>query len=857
MKQMKKLIKTNIYFNIFLMFIICAAAQKATAQNLYCKIIDSRTLLPVQYANAIYRKLKISAKANDKGLITIEKKVGEVLEINSIGYKTKRIKIKQNFNDTIQIKIVNTYKSLQTVTIKAKRKNKYSRKNNPAVELMKRVIAAKKATNLENHNFYRYDKYQKLTMALNNISEDLIANDDNKKEWLKKQVERCPYNDKLILPFSVDETFYQHIFRKTPKKHKDIIKGQSTKGISQLIQTGNSLNTIVKDLFQDIDIYKDQIELLQSRFPSPIGATATSFYRFYIEDTVQIDKQQCIKLQFMPGNQQDFGFRGEIYIVNDSSLHVKKLNMQLPANTGVNWIDAMKISQEFKQLDNKEWVLTADKMVVELKVIEQLQSFIIIRSTKLNNYNFQEIDPKLFSGSSDIIYEKKKKKRNEEFWKEHRAEELTKGEKQIDNLISKINNSKLFKNTIVVARAIIENFIETGGANSPSKIDIGPINTFISKNYIDGIRLRAAARTTANLNKHWFAEGYYAYGIKSKTNYYGGKLIYSFNKPQYLPIEFPTRTITFETYKDIESPSDKFLKHNKDNIFMAIKPVKAERLYKYERQKLSLTWESINGITSTISAKTEKDTPLSNIIFKKQNGNILNSIRTTELELSFEYRPGQKYITSKQKRKEVNKDAPKYIIKQTFGLKNLLNGQYQYNLTELKLYKRFWMGSYGKIDLQLSMGAQWNKVPYNLLCQPAVNTSFFEQQATFNLMREMEFLNDRYAQINISWKPEGKIFNRIPLIKKLKLREYIAIKSLWGKLTNKNNPRLKENINDNILFQLPTTTNIMTKQPYIELVIGVHNIFKMFEINYIRRLTYTNLPNIKNNGIRFGFNLTF
>ena len=127
------------------MFIICAAAQKATAQNLYCKIIDSRTLLPVQYANAIYRKLKISAKANDKGLITIEKKVGEVLEINSIGYKTKRIKIKQNFNDTIQIKIVNTYKSLQTVTIKAKRKNKYSRKNNPAVELMKRVIAAKKS----------------------------------------------------------------------------------------------------------------------------------------------------------------------------------------------------------------------------------------------------------------------------------------------------------------------------------------------------------------------------------------------------------------------------------------------------------------------------------------------------------------------------------------------------------------------------------------------------------------------------------------------------------------------------------------------------------------------------------------
>ena len=239
------------------------------------------------------------------------------------------------------------------------------------------------------------------------------------------------------------------------------------------------------------------------------------------------------------------------------------------------------------------------------------------------------------------------------------------------------------------------------------------------------------------------------------------------------------------------------------------------------------------------------------------DGSFVDKVRMTSFTIGFDYRPGQSYINSKQRRIEVNLDAPQFTLTHTFGLKNVLGGQFNYNLTELSVYKRIWFGSWGKLDTRLKAGAQWNKVPYHLLIMPPVNTSFFEHQGSFNLMENMEFLNDRYAQFNFAWDLEGKIFNRLPLVRRLKWREYVAFKGMWGHLTDKNNPLLPQNAADTKLYKFPEGINVMGKNPYLELVIGVHNIFKMFEIDYVRRLTYTTLPGISKHGIRFGFNLVF
>ena len=836
------------------------AAKPAVIDStlLQCYVVDWQTGDSIPYANAVYRNLKLGASSDANGHFSIARKVGEQLTITAIGYKPRHIKITAHTARELKVTLIADSKQLQGIVVKAKRRHKYSRKDNPAVELMRRVIAAKKQTHLENHDYYQYDKYQKVTMAINNLTPDELEGSMFKKApWLLDQVETCPYNNKLILPISVDETLTQHLYRKNPRDEKDIVLGQSTKGISKLIQTGEALNTIVKDLFKDINLYDDQIDLLQKRFPSPIGSTAISFYHFYIDDTVYVNQDQCIRLQFMPANQQDFGFRGELYVLNDSSLHVKKCDMQLPANTGVNFVDAMKFQQEFTKLSNGEWALTTDNMIAELKLTDLLQRAIVIRTTGMTNYAFAPIEDKQFKGKAKIIYDANAKMRDNEFWVAHRTTQLTKSEAGMDSFIKRMASTKHFKWVIFASKALIENFIETGSEDKPSKFDIGPVNTFISKNLVDGIRLRASARTTAKLNPHWFFEGYYAYGTKSRRSYYDAKVTYSFNKPEYQPIEFPVRTISFESTSDVESPSDKYLKHNKDNIFMTFRPVKVEQMYFVNRQKINFNWETDYGLATSLELRTESNRPTGKLVYEKMDGTLVDKLRMSEVTLGFNYRPGQSYVNSKQKRMTVNLDAPEFNVKHTMGIKHFLGGDFNSNLTEVSIYKRFWLGSWGHIDTRVQGGAQWNKVPFQFLITPPVNTSYFEHQGTFNLMKGLEFLNDRYAQFNLAWDLEGKIFNRLPLIKKLKWREYVAFKGMWGHLTDKNNPYLPQNANDTELYKFPVDTRVMTRDPYMEFVVGVHNIFKCLEVDYVRRLTYTNAPGISKSGIRFGFNLVF
>ena len=836
------------------------AAKPAVIDStlIQCYVVDWQTGDSIPYANAVYRNLKLGASSDANGHFSIARKVGEQLTITAIGYKPRYIKITAHTARELKVTLIADSKQLQGIVVKAKRRHKYSRKDNPAVELMRRVIAAKKQTHLENHDYYQYDKYQKVTMAINNLTPDELEGSMFKKApWLLDQVETCPYNNKLILPISVDETLTQHLYRKSPRDEKDIVLGQSTKGISKLIQTGEALNTIVKDLFKDINLYDDHIDLLQKRFPSPIGSTAISFYHFYIDDTVYVNQDQCIRLQFMPANQQDFGFRGELYVLNDSSLHVKKCDMQLPANTGVNFVDAMKFQQEFTKLSNGEWALTTDNMIAELKLTDLLQRAIVIRTTGMTNYAFAPIEDKQFKGKAKIIYDTNAKMRDNEFWAAHRTTQLTKSEAGMDSFIKRMANTKHFKWVIFASKALIENFIETGSEDKPSKFDIGPVNTFISKNFIDGIRLRASARTTAKFNPHWFFEGYYAYGTKSRRSYYDAKVTYSFNKPEYQPIEFPVRTISFESTSDVESPSDKYLKHNKDNIFMTFRPVKVEQMYFVNRQKINFNWETDYGLATSLELRTESNRPTGKLVYEKMDGTLVDKLRMSEVILGFNYRPGQSYVNSKQKRMTVNLDAPEFNVTHTMGIKHFLGGDFNSNLTEVSIYKRFWLGSWGHIDTRVQGGAQWNKVPFQFLITPPVNTSYFEHQGTFNLMKGLEFLNDRYAQFNLAWDLEGKIFNRLPLIKKLKWREYVAFKGMWGHLTDKNNPYLPQNANDTELYKFPVDTRVMTRDPYMEFVVGVHNIFKFLEVDYVRRLTYTHAPGISKNGIRFGFNLVF
>lgn len=851
-------------------------------------ITDAQTGEAIPFASVQYKGHGIGVASDIQGHYTIARHSGWTITFSAVGYVSRTVVVNTNVKGIYNVRLKADNTMLKEVTVKTKR-GRYSRKNNPAVEMMKKVIAAKKQTDLDNRDYYQYNKYQKITLAFNDFKPELLDSPKyKKKQWLINQIEPCPYNNKLILPVSVDETVSQKVYRKKPHDEKIIIKGINSTGINDLMQTGDIVNTVVKDIFSDVNIYDDQIRLLQYPFTSPIGSGAISFYRYYIQDTLMVDNDKCFHLHFLPNNQQDFGFRGDLYILADSSWQVKRCEMTIPKKSDVNFVENMQIIQEFTRLPDGDWVLTVDDMFTELKLTNFLQKFCVIRNTRITDYAFDELPRQLFKGKKKEVKDVNAMMRGDDFWAQYRQVELTKSESSMDQFITHIQQIKGFKYIIFCLKALIENFVETGSKEHPSKVDIGPINTMLTSNFIDGLRTRISAQTTANLDSNLFFRGYIARGWGSKKNYYKGDVIWSFNKKEYLPREFPIRTLTFSSSYDVESPSDKFLHTDKDNVFTAFKWTKVDMMKFYHRQSLTFQREEDWGFRTTVEFKTEENDAAGELYFipmsesadrtwwtnwshpvsqAELSGKVLpegykpvvsRKFRTTELHAELRFAPGETFINTKQRRLPINLDAPVFTISHTLGLKHVFGSDYSHSYTEASIYKRFWLNSWGKMDIRLKGGIQWEKVPYPLLCMPETNLSYIVQDYTFQAINNMEFLNDRYLSAMLNWDMNGKFFNRIPLLKKLKWREWVSVKCLWGDLSDKNNPFLEQNAGNSLLMYFPEGSYVMnSKRPYWEISLGIHNIFKIIHVEYVRRMNYNDLPTAHKHGFRMMMRMTF
>ena len=853
------------YIKSFLLFLLLGCCISVSAQNIQGVVTDSLTNEPIPYLSVFYEGKGVGSITDNDGNYKVETRKGwNKLTFSAVGYVTKVVNIIPGVIKNLNVRMRPDDIMLDEVVVKPKRE-KYSRKNNPAVELMKKVIAHKKNNKLSENDYYQYNKYQKITMSLNDVTPEMLEKGMYKKmPFLKDQIELCEETNKFILPISVDETASQKIYRKHPKSEKTIIKGMSSTGVNELFATGDMLSTVLKDVFTDVNIYDNDIRLLQYPFISPISSSdAISFYKFYIMDTTFVDKDKCFHLTFVPNNSQDFGFTGHLYVLADSSYTVKKCTMNLPKKSGVNFVDNMDIIQEFEQLPNGEWVLKTDDMIVEMTLMKIMQGFQIRRTTRYSDYAFDELPQQLFKRKGAEIKEADAMMRGDDFWNQYRPVPLTQTESSMDMLVKRLEQMPGFKYVIFVLKAFIENFVETGTKEHPSKVDIGPVNTMISNNYIDGLRLRMSAQTTANLNPHLFFKGYYAYGFKDHRSKYMGEVEYSFNKKEYLPREFPKNSITFSYQYDVMSPTDKFLKTDKDNVFVSFKTSTVDQMSYVRNIALKYENETQFGLKTTVEVKHSTDEPTGGLAYitNDDQKTLVPEIQTMEASLAFRYAPGETFVNTKQRRIPVSFDAPVFTLSHTAGFKGVLGGEYNYNLTEIGLYKRFWFSSWGKIDMFVKGGAQWNKVPFPLLIMPAANLSYILQRETFNLINNMEFLNDRYASLDVSWDLNGKIFNRIPLLKKLKWREAIGFKMLYGHLTDKNNPM--KHPGDSELFLFPTrdgrpTSFVMDpKTPYMECSVGIHNIFKILHIDYVRRLNYLDHPDANKWGVRFMVMMTF
>ena len=614
--------KFTYAFLVLTLAFLALQGNYAVAQTVSGIVVDAKSGSPLPFVNVYYEGKGVGAATDENGNFSVPYRKGwNILTISSVGFKKMEIPISGPI-ENLKVRLEVNSQTIKGVSIKGKRK-KYDRKNNPAVELMRKVIAAKKHSDLRRHDYFSYQKYEKRTFALNEFTEKVFDDEHFKKlPFLKERVETCPETGKLILPISVDETFSKRIFKKDGNIDKTIVEGRNSTGLNEFFNTGDIATTMIEDVFTDVDIYDNNIHVLQSEFVSPLSSSSgISFYRYFIADTLDVDGIRCIEVTFTPNNSQDFGFNGSLYIMADSTYRVHKATLNLPHNNAVNFVSDMYVSQEFETLPTGEQVIVNDNMIVQISVIGSFTKFHIKRDTYYSNYSLEEIPEKEFKflGKERLLADAMMK--DNKYWNSVRPEPLTEKESTMDDFLKKMESTKGFKFVLFVAKAFIENFVETStDREKPSKVDIGPINTIFSQNFVDGFRLRMSAQTTANLNPHLFAKGYVAYGFKDHKWKGMGELTYSFNKKAYLPREFPVNNLTVTYQYDDASPSDIFMPTDKDNVFTSFRWTKVNHMNYVQKLRVLYEREWENGLRLTAQVKKESNEATAALFYQPLDG---------------------------------------------------------------------------------------------------------------------------------------------------------------------------------------------------------------------------------------------
>ena len=842
--------------------IFLSHAQSFTSASGIVK--DSITGEPLPFVSVYFDGSTIGAMTDDNGTFTLQNNQGYTkLAAASLGYDTKFIDLKPGKkNDNLEVLLKPTAFEISEVVVKPKRE-KYTRKDNPAVELIKKVIAHKNDNRIEAKPEYQTEVYEKLSLSLDNFNPNLDKNKFLKKfKFIKNYLDTSEFNGKPILTVSVRENLSDFYYRKSPKAEKTIVRAKRMQGIDKTLDDGGGITSNLEEIFKSINIFDNNIPILLNRFVSPLSSTlATTYYHYYIMDTLDVGGDKCVDLAFVPANSESYGFTGRLYITLDGNYAVKKVLLNTPANINLNWVDKLRIEQEFKQMPDSTWVLDQENTFVNFYVVKGTQQLYAHQLRNYDNYNFnvQNADSVFgLLGALHVLPEATAQP--DTFWTHNRPIPLKEKEDALKDLLGQLRKVPAFNAIIKTAEILITGYIPTANDKKVTKFDFGPMNTTFSANHLEGFRMRVGGMTTANLNPYWFASGYLAYGTNDRKIKYNLKLTHSFTKKEYHEGENPVNNLSFIQEYDVYTPGQDFLFTSKDNIFVAWKVGEPVTKMQYIRKSvLQYEKEWLNGLTwkSWIMNQNNEAAGTLQYITRDESGNLyhIKDFTTSEIGTQLRFAPGERAYNGRSGKESVfnlSKDAPVFKLSHQLGIKGVLGGDYNYNHTEISAEKRIWLSSFGHIDAQVKAGKVWDKVPFPLLILPNTNQSITIQPEAFHMMNALEFVTDQYVSFNATYYLKGWILNRIPGIKWLRLREVLSFNMIYGGLTDKNNPTLTPG-----LFLLPDGTQPLGSTPYMECSVGLENIFKILRIDYYRRLTYLDHPDIKKGGIRIALRFTF
>lgn len=776
----------------------------------------SQEIIPFATLQFVHTQTGMVSNAEGKYLFELNVIPSDSLLVRVMGYNILKLPVDKTLKEqTINFEVTRSDVSLKTYEVKAN--------VNWALILLKQIIKHKPENNYNRLDNYKYEVYNKLELDMKNLNKEKLGKNRFTKPFafILNNVDSTS-EDKPFLPIFLTETLSDYYFQSSPRKTKEVIKAARTSGIDN-----ESVTKFLGGMYQNINVYDNFIPVFDKQFVSPIHHNGAFYYDYSIADTQYINSQRFIKLNFTPKRKGENTFIGDIW-VHDTTYAVQKTTLSVPRDANINFVHKISMVQEFRQLADSSWFLYKDKFIADFWAPSprpgKTFDFIGRKTTTYDNVITND------TAATNIFSDKKypeavvvldsARARKDSFWMDNRPEDLSKNEEGIYKMVDTLQKMPLFRTYSNTIRFLATGYKPIG------PIEWGPYYYLFSQNRLEGFRLRLDLGTTPKFNKDLYLYGYLAYGFKDQV--YKGKM-----SALWLLKRHP-RTYLYAAFtKDLDNGTHYYDEVGTDNIFtLAIrKGGVPQKFLMINEKRFEFFKEYYSGFSHQVSLvhkEVRPFEPLPTAAFYPKQSNGRDPLTSMEVEVKFRYAFHEQFLEGNYYRISLGSKYPIAEFKFAAGIPGIANSGQQYQRMTLSVSDYVKLPPFGSFYYNVFGGKIFGTVPYTSLEVHPGNEIYYYNKYAFNMMNRFEFISDQYAGFNIEHTIGNGVFGYIPLIKKLKWRQFWTAKGVIGSLSESNQ---QLNLHNGYPFKT------LKGDPYLELGTGIENIFKFLRVDFIWRVT--------------------
>ncbi|MEO1484347.1 MAG: DUF5686 family protein [Bacteroidota bacterium] len=829
----------NIFFIFFAFFtsLLCS-------QTKIDGVVTDESGNPVAFANVLFQDSSEGTITNENGRFYLESDdTYDTVIFSFIGYESKTITLTKKVTYGMTVVLMESTEQLKEVVVYT---GKQSKKNNPAVEILKKIWAKKRQNGVRKFKQYQYDKYEKLEFDLNTIDSSLIKSKLFRGlEFVFADLDTSRITGKTYLPIFLNENFSRIYGDNVLKKEKEDVLGNKSSGF----EGNQAITAFVEDLYSDYDVYDNYLKFFGKSFTSPLSKTGVDTYNYALADSTFIDNKWCYNIIYYPRRKSELTFKGDFW-VNDTTFAIKKINLQVTKSANINWVKEIYIEQDFDVVNDSIFLLKRDYMLSDFSFSKKEKSRGVYgkRTTVYDNYAFDIERPEVFYKAAADPYDPRVFKRDSVFWKNARLEQLNEDESGIFKLLDTLKTVPKFKTYYNLVSILGSGYVEIDKWN----IDIGDIYSTFGFNDAEGIRLRGGARTYFGQNDTWRLEGYMAYGFSDRKFKHGLSGKFLLDRKTRLILSGGNRRDIEQLGISLTSTNDVLGRSIASSSLVTVGA--NDRLTNINLSTLNFEIEPVTnlrfrlgGSFRTLSSALPEAFSL-DYLDPTAPGGIASEVKQFDINTTLIYTPGKRTIGYGVERSNINDDHSILLLNYTKGLEGYLESDFDYERLQFSYTQPWQIGGFGRLTSTIEMGKTFGAVPLGLLSVVPGNQTLFSLYNTFPNLDFYEFVTDTYTTLHLEHNFNGRLFSRIPFLRKLNLREIVGLRGAWGQISD-----------ENIALNAPSNIPLIAPddQIYWEYSFGVGNIFKILRIDFNFRGNYLDNPDARAFGVTGSFGFKF